>query len=157
MATSPSLPALTSIRSQPRPRSRFRWCWLHRRPQLRQRRRGRRRPPAPRPPRPPRRRHATEAFVALLSWIDGIGETGLDGHDLRELGLKDGSLTVDDARTGKRWAFKDISLSLERPHGGGIVITVGSSNPEPPWGLSAAITPLRDGSRMIELEGRHVA
>jgi len=102
-------------------------------------------------------RHATEAFAALLSWIDGIGETGLDGHDLRELGLKDGSLTVDDARTGKRWAFKDISLSLERPHGGGIVITVGSSNAEQPWGLSAAITPLRDGSRMIELEGRHVA
>jgi len=102
-------------------------------------------------------RHATEIFAALLSWIDGIGETGLDGHDLRELGLKDGSLTVDDARTGKRWAFKDISLSLERPHGGGIVLTVGSNNAERPWGLSAAITPLHDGSRMIELEGRHVA
>src|SRR5581483_11390729 len=36
-------------------------------------------------PRPP-----SEIIAALLSWIDGIGETGLDGHDLRELGLKDG-------------------------------------------------------------------
>src|SRR5262245_2273189 len=30
---------------------------------------------------------ARDVFVALLSWIDGIGETGLDGHDLKELGL----------------------------------------------------------------------
>ncbi len=54
------------------------------------------------PPRP-----TSDSIAALLSWIDGIGETGLDGHDLRELGLKDGSLTVDDARTGKRWTFAE--------------------------------------------------
>ncbi len=29
-----------------------------------------------------------DVFAALLAWIDGIGETGLDGHDLRELGLR---------------------------------------------------------------------
>jgi Protein of unknown function len=102
-------------------------------------------------------RRASEIFAALLSWIDGIGETGLDGHDLRELGLKDGNLTVDDARTGKRWSFQDISLSLERPHGGGVVVTVGSDNAEHPWGLTASIKPLRDGSRSIELEGHHVS
>ena len=54
---------------------------------------------------------ARDIFAALLSWIDGIGETGLDGHGLRELGLKDGNLTVDDERTGKHWTFKDITLS----------------------------------------------
>src|SRR5262249_45881363 len=37
---------------------------------------------------------ARDVFAAFLSWIDGIGETGLDGHDLKELGLKNGNLTV---------------------------------------------------------------
>ena len=45
----------------------------------------------------PARRKASDVFAALLTWIDGIGETGLDGHDLREIGLKNGNLTVDDA------------------------------------------------------------
>jgi hypothetical protein len=100
---------------------------------------------------------ARDIFAALLSWIDGIGETGLDGHDLRELGLKDGNLTVDDARTGKHWNFQNISLSLERPPGGGVVVTLGSDNPQRPWGLTAAIKPTRNGSRSIEIEGRHVS
>ncbi len=111
---------------------------------------------------PPQARSAlsrppSDSIATLLSWIDGIGESGLDGHDLRELGLKDGSLTVDDARTGKRWTFEDISLSVERPHGGGIVVTVGSDNPERPWGLTASIKPTRNGYRSIELEARQVS
>ena len=79
---------------------------------------------APRAGVPPGRAHARgqpaashrarDVFAALLSWIDGIGETGLDGHDLRELGLKNGNLTVDDERTGKHWTFQDINLSVER-------------------------------------------
>jgi hypothetical protein len=72
-------------------------------------------------PRPP-----TDSIAALLAWLDGIGQSGLDGHDLRELGLKDGNLTVDDKRTGKRWTFQNITLSLERPRDGGMVVTVGS-------------------------------
>src|SRR3984885_11824272 len=107
--------------------------------------------------RPALARPPSESIAALLSWIDGIGETGLDGHDLRELGLKDGSLTVDDQRTGKRWTFENISLSLERPHGGGIVVTIGSDNPDHPWGLTASIKPTRDGYRSIALEARQVS
>ena len=99
---------------------------------------------------------ARDVFAALLSWIDGIGETGLDGHDLRELGLKDGNLTVNDERTGKHWTFKGITLTLERPHGGGVIVTVGSENQQRPWGLTAAVRPTGNGSRSIELEGRHV-
>jgi len=103
-------------------------------------------------PRPP-----SDSIAALLTWIDGIGESGLDGHDLRELGLKDGSLTVDDERTGKRWTFQNISLSLERPRGGGVVVTIGSDNPERPWGLTASIKPGRDGYRSVALEARQVS
>jgi len=100
---------------------------------------------------------ARDVFAAFLSWIDGIGETGLDGHDLRELGLKNGNLTVDDARTGKHWTFRDISLSAERVRGGGIEVTVGSDNPTRPWALTTAVTPTRQGYRRIQLEARRVA
>ncbi len=99
---------------------------------------------------------ARDVFAALLSWIDGIGETGLDGHDLRELGLKNGNLTVDDERTGKHWTFQDISLSAERVHGG-VEVTVGSTNPARPWSLTAAATPTRQGYRKIQLEARRVS
>ncbi len=71
--------------------------------------------------------------------------------------LKDGTLTVDDERTGKRWTFEDISLSLQRPRGGGMVVTVGSANAEHPWGLTASIKPTEDGSHSIALEARQVS
>ncbi len=99
---------------------------------------------------------ARDVFAAFLSWIDGIGETGLDGHDLKELGLKNGNLTVDDARTGKHWTFRDISLSATRLHGGGVEVSVGSSNPARPWVLTAAATPTRQGYRKVQLEARRV-
>ena len=122
---------------------------------------------APRPAAPPASipaaavqpdapRRARDVFAALLSWIDGISKTGLDGHELRELGLKNGNLTVDDQRTGKRWTFQDISLSVERVHGG-VEVTVGSDNPVRPWALTAAITPTRTGYRRIQLEARGVS
>ena len=101
-------------------------------------------------------RRARDVFAALLSWIDGISQSGLDGHDLRELGLKNGNLTVDDERTGKRWTFKDIHLSVERAHGG-VEVSIGSDNPARPWGLVAAVTPTRQGYRRIQLEARRVS
>ena len=101
-------------------------------------------------------RRARDVFAGLLSWIDGISQSGLDGHDLRELGLKNGNLTVDDERTGKHWTFQDINLSVEKARGG-IEVTVGSDNPARPWGLVAAVTPTRQGYRRIQIEARHVA
>jgi hypothetical protein len=100
---------------------------------------------------------AADSIAAVLAWLDGIGQSGLDGHDLRELGLKDGTLTVDDRRTGKRWSFHDITMSLERPRGGGITVTIGSENPDRPWGLTAAIKPTGDGHRSIAVEARQIA
>jgi uncharacterized protein DUF3971 len=107
------------------------------------------------PPTPSRR--ARDMFAAVLAWIDGIGETGLDGHDLGGLGLKNGNLTVDDERTGKHWAFKDINLSAERLRGGGVEVSVGSDNPERPWVLRAAVAPSRQGFRKFQLEAHQVS
>ena len=80
-------------------------------------------------------------FASLLAWLDGLGATGLDGHELSELGLKNGNLTVDDQRNGKQWSFHDINLSLTRPKTGGIALTLSSDSAEPPWLLRAAMTP----------------
>ena len=91
-------------------------------------------------------------FAALLAWIDGLGATGLDGHDLSELGLKNGNLTVDDQRNGKQWTFQDINLSLTRPKAGGVALTLSSEAAERPWLLRAAMTPGEHGHRIVDIE-----
>ena len=98
-----------------------------------------------------------EDLAGLLAWIDGLGATGLDGHDLRELGLKNGNLTVDDERNGKHWTFSRINVSLMRPAAGGITFKLASENPKHPWILSAAMRPVGDGVRAIGLEARNVS
>ncbi|MBX6328443.1 MAG: hypothetical protein IRY89_07695 [Pseudolabrys sp.] len=95
--------------------------------------------------------------AGLLAWIDGLGATGLDGHDLRELGLKNGHLVVDDRRNGKHWTFDRINASLRRPERGGIVFRLESDNPRRPWVLSAALRPLGDGLRAVGIEARQVS
>ncbi len=97
-----------------------------------------------------------DILAAVLTWIDSIGTTGLDGHDLRELGLKEGTLTVDDERTGKDWELTNIRLSLERPAGGGVVVRLGSENAKQPWALVAAVKPIENGLRNVEIEARQV-
>jgi hypothetical protein len=102
-------------------------------------------------------RKGVEDLTGLMSWIDGLGATGLDGHDLRELGLKNGSLTVDDERNGKHWTFSRINISLMRPAQGGLMFRLASENPKRPWVLSAAMRPLAGGVRAIGLEARNVS
>jgi hypothetical protein len=97
-----------------------------------------------------------ENLAALLAWIDSLGASGLDGHDLAELGLKSGNLIVDDQRNGKRWNFQNIDLSLMRAANGNVVFKVESANENQPWSLSAAVAPLRSGRRVFVVEARRV-
>jgi hypothetical protein len=108
-------------------------------------------------PAAPAQLHRTgDILAALLTWIDSIGKSGLDGHDLQELGLKEGTLTVDDERTGKDWSLTNIRLSVERPASGGVVVRLGSENAKRPWALVAAIKPIENGLRSVEIEARQV-
>jgi len=95
--------------------------------------------------------------AGILAWIDRLGATGLDGHELRELGLKNGNLIVDDQRNGKHWTFSHINVSLTRPALGGVIFRLASDTPGRPWGISAAIRPLSEGIRAIGIEARHVS
>ena len=99
----------------------------------------------------------SEAFAALLAWIDRLGDLAIEAQDLREIGLKSGNLTVDDLRTGKQWSFEKINLSVTRPRRGGIVVSLGSESVERPWLLTAAVSPAERGRRMIQIEARKVS
>ena len=102
-------------------------------------------------------RAGVEDIAGLLAWIDGLGATGLDGHDLRELGLKNGNLVVDDQRNGKQWSFSNIAVSLTRPTLGGLTFRLASEDKSHPWVLSAAVRPLSDGVRALGIEARNVS
>lgn len=102
-------------------------------------------------------RSGLQEVAAVLAWIDAVGATGLDGHDLRELGLKNGRLTVDDQRNGKRWTFDQINASLRRPEQGGVIFQLASDDKKRPWLISAAMRPLDAGVRAIGLEARQVS
>src|SRR5690349_17677216 len=96
-------------------------------------------------------------LAGIMARLDAVGETGLDGHDLREFGLKNGNLVVDDRRNGKRWTFDGINASLTRPRQGGVIFRLESDNTERPWVLSAAVRPLTDGVRAVGIEARKVS
>jgi Protein of unknown function len=98
-----------------------------------------------------------QEFAAILGWIDNLGETGLDGQELREVGLKDGKLTVDDRRDGKQLSFDHINVSLTRPRQGGLMFKLESENSERPWIINAAIRPLGEGVRALGIEARNVS
>ena len=77
-------------------------------------------------PRSRRRRHPTQnGLLAGLDWLDSLSLTGLDGQNLNEIGLKNGNLVVDDQQRGNKWTFENISLSLRRPSGGGVALSLG--------------------------------
>ncbi len=105
----------------------------------------------------PSQKGTFENFTALLAWIDSLGATGLDGHDLAELGLKNGNLTVDDQRNGKRWSFENIDLSLMRTRSGNIVFKVQSGmEDEDVWSMTVNVGRVREARRVFTLEARRV-
>ncbi len=102
-------------------------------------------------------RSGVQEVAGVLAWIDAVGATGLDGHDLAELGLKSGQLTVDDQRNGKHWTFDHINASLRRPEQGGVIFQLSSDDKKRPWLISAAMRPLADGLRAVGIEARQVS
>lgn len=107
---------------------------------------------APSPATPSR--SSLENLGALLSWLDSMSALGLDGHDLGEIGLKSGSLTVDDQRNGQQSKFDKINLSLTRHEGGEVVLRIGSENTDREWVLLAGVKPLGEGRRAVSIEAR---
>ncbi len=95
-------------------------------------------------------------FAALMGWIDRALSDS-DQELLGEVGLKDGSLTVDDRRTGKTWTFEHINFSMNRSGGGELVFKLGAEDPTRPWVLSAAIRPGGYQRRLVQVEARKIS
>lgn len=98
---------------------------------------------------------APDKFAALLNWIDKA--IVRDDQGLGEIGLKNGSLSVDDQRTGKHWTFEQINFSVNRMRRGGVVFSLSSDNAERPWLLTASVTPSGYQRRQIQVEARRVS
>jgi Protein of unknown function len=95
-------------------------------------------------------------FAALLAWIETLDVGALDGQELTEIGLKGGTLSIDDQRNGKQWTFSNINLSVTRPKGGGIAVMLGSEG-ERPWQMRAAVMPGQQGNRIIDIETQRLS
>jgi hypothetical protein len=97
-----------------------------------------------------------DALLAALARLDGMTASGLDGYDLNEIGIKNGNVVVDDRQSGNHWSFENINLSVRRPSGGGIVLSVGEENTTRPWSFRSAIGPQVNGVRSIDISADRV-
>jgi hypothetical protein len=89
-------------------------------------------------------------LLAGLDWLDSLSLTGLDGQNLNEIGLKNGNLVVDDQQRGNKWTFENVSLSLRRPSGGGVALSVGEEGANA-WSLRVVVGPPANGVRSVDV------
>jgi hypothetical protein len=95
-------------------------------------------------------------LLAGLDWLDSLSLTGLDGQNLNEIGLKNGNLIVDDQQRGNKWNFENISLSLRRPSGGGVALSVGEEGAHA-WSLQVVVGPQANGVRSVDIRANKVS
>jgi Protein of unknown function len=105
---------------------------------------------------PGHRDSATSGLLAGLDWLDSLSLTGLDGQNLNEIGLKNGSLIIDDQQRGNKWNFENITLSLRRPSGGGVALSVGEEGGHA-WSLRVVVGPPANGVRSIDIRADKVS
>ncbi|KRR09643.1 hypothetical protein CQ12_14280 [Bradyrhizobium jicamae] len=112
--------------------------------------------PAPAPGAPAMAPDPTQnGLLAGLDWLDSLSLTGLDGQNLNEIGLKNGNLVVDDQQRGNKWTFDNISLSMRRPSGGGVAVSLGEEGARP-WSLKVVVGPPQNGVRSVDLRADKV-
>jgi hypothetical protein len=59
-------------------------------------------------------------------------------------------LVVDDQQRGNKWTFDNISLSLRRPSGGGVALSVGEEGKHA-WSLRVLVGPPENGVRTVDI------
>jgi hypothetical protein len=104
----------------------------------------------------PDRSDAGNGLLAGLDWLDSLSLTGLDGQNLNEIGLKNGSLFVDDQQRGNKWNFQNISLSLRRPRGGGVALSAGEEGGRA-WSLRILVGAPENGIRSVDIRAEKIS
>jgi hypothetical protein len=99
---------------------------------------------------------AQSGLLAGLDWLDSLSLTGLDGQNLNEIGLKNGRLIIDDQQRGNKWNFENISMSLRRPSGGGVALSVGEEGSRA-WSLRVVVGAAQNGVRAVDIRADKVS
>ena len=107
-------------------------------------------------PATPKVPDSASGLLAGLDWLDSLSLTGLDGQNLNEIGLKNGSLIIDDQQRGNKWNFENISLSLRRPSSGGVALSVGEDGGRA-WSLRVVVGAAENGVRSIDIRADKVS
>jgi hypothetical protein len=113
-------------------------------------------PNSPAAPPAPAADSAQSGLLAGLDWLDSLSLTGLDGQNLNEIGLKNGRLIIDDQQRGNKWNFENISLSLRRPSGGGVALSLGEEGSHA-WSLRVVVGAAQNGVRAVDLRADKVS
>lgn len=87
----------------------------------------------------------------LARWLQDLDAVGFDGNALADVGLKDGTLIVENESSGRHIVFQHISIRLARPPAGGAVLTFTSQGPQGVSTAVARIAPAKDGERAVEV------
>src|SRR6266852_3869832 len=111
---------------------------------------------APSSPAPAAGPDTPSGLLAGLDWLDSLSLTGLDGQNLNEIGLKNGNLIVDDQQRGNKWNFENINLSLRRPSGGGVALSVGEEGSNA-WSLRVLVGAPANGVRSVDIRADKVS
>lgn len=93
----------------------------------------------------------------LAALMNDLERGGFDGGALEDVGLKDGTLRVENESSGKTYVFQHISVQISRPQTGGAVLDFAFQGPSGIATLIATIGPERQRERTLKMEVRDVA
>ncbi|MGQ3675650.1 YhdP family protein [Xanthobacter sp. TB0139] len=96
-------------------------------------------------------------LVALAHWANELDKAGFDGNALADVGLRNGTLVVENESSGRRIVFQNISILLARSQKGGAQLTFTSEGPHGVATAVAQIGPLRQRERDINFTVRNVS
>ncbi|MDE1569498.1 DUF3971 domain-containing protein [Aquabacter sp. P-9] len=92
----------------------------------------------------------------LAQWMEDLDNGVFDGGALREIGIRDATVEVENESNGRRVTFDDISISLNRPDGGGAVLTFSTEGPSGTASLTAGVGPVTGNERSLTFEVKNV-
>lgn len=93
----------------------------------------------------------------LAAVMNDVERGGFDGGALQDVGLKDGTLRVENESSGRTYVFQHISVRVARPQEGGAVLDFAFQGPSGTATLTATIGPERQRERTLKMEVRDVA
>lgn len=97
-------------------------------------------------------------FRRLGAWLDLMETTGLDGEKLSAFGLSNGTLVIEDRRTGRTLVFAGVDIDLVAVSTGGARLSIAARGSGARWTSTTTISGRHgDGGRLIEMALKDLA